>query len=132
MYSFKNRYPVKQRKHDCDQILLKYPDRIPILCEKYPYSKNAPEIDKHKYLVSYELTLGQFMLVIRKRMNIKPEVGLYIFINGIIHSNSTLLQELYLDFRDYDGFLYIEYDIENTFGDDSYFEKGDIVYLLHI
>ena len=130
MYSFKNRYPFKQRKHDCDQILLKYPDRIPILCEKNPYSKNAPDIDKHKYLVSYELTLGQFMLVIRKRMNIKPEVGLYIFINGIIHSNSTLLQELYLDFRDYDGFLYIEYDVENTFGDDSYFEKGDIVYLL--
>ena len=130
MYSFKNRYPFKQRKHDCDQILLKYPDRIPVLCEKYPYSKNAPEIDKHKYLVGYDLTLGQFMLVIRKRMNIKPEVGLYIFINGIIHSNSTLLQELYLDFRDYDGFLYIEYDVENTFGDDSYFKKGDIIHLI--
>lgn len=130
MYSFKNRYPFKQRKLDCDQILLRYPDRIPILCEKYPYSKNAPEIDKHKYLVGYDLTLGQFMLVIRKRMNIQPEVGLYIFINGIIHSNSTLLQELYLDFRDYDGFLYIEYDVENTFGDESYFEKGDIIHLL--
>jgi GABA(A) receptor-associated protein len=130
MYSFKNKHPFKQRKLDCDQILLKYPDRIPILCEKHPYSKNAPDIDKHKYLVGYDLTIGQFMLVIRKRMNIKPEVGLYMFINGIIHSNSTLLQELYLDFRDYDGFLYVEYDVENTFGDDYYFKKGDIVYLL--
>jgi len=117
MYSFKKKHSFNQRKLDCDQILLKYPDRIPILCEKYHYSKNAPDIDKHKYLVCFDLTLGQFMLVIRKRMNIKPEVGLYIFINGITHSNSTLLQELYLDFRDYDGFLYIEYDIENTFGD---------------
>jgi GABA(A) receptor-associated protein len=130
MYSFKNRYLFKQRKNDCDQILLKYPDRIPILCEKYPYSKNAPDIDKHKYLVNYDLTLGQFMLVIRKRMNIKPEVGLYIFINGIIHSNSTLLQQLYLDFRNDDGFLYIEYDNENTFGDNFYFEKDDIIYLI--
>ena len=130
MYSFKNRYPFKQRKHDCDQILLKYPDRVPVLCEKHPYSKNAPDIDKHKYLVGYDLTLGQFMSVIRKRMSIKPEVGLYIFINGIINSNSTLLQELYLDFKDYDGFLYIEYDVENTFGDNGYFIKGDIIYLL--
>jgi GABA(A) receptor-associated protein len=130
MHSFKNKHSFKQRKLDCDQILLKYPDRIPVLCEKHPYSKNAPDIDKHKYLVGYDLTIGQFMLVIRKRMNVKPEVGLYMFINGTIYSNSTFLQELYLDFRDYDGFLYIEYDVENTFGDDSYFEKGDIVYLL--
>ena len=130
MYSFKNRYPFKQRKYDCDHILLKYPDRIPVLCEKYPYSKNAPDIDKHKYLVGYDLTLGQFMLVIRKRMNIKPEVGLYIFINGITHSNSTLLQHLYLDFKNNDGFLYIEYDVENTFGNNYYFQKGDIIYLL--
>ena len=73
MYSFKNRYPSRQRKHDCDQILLKYPDRIPILCEKNPYSKNAPDIDKHKYLVNYDLTLGQFMLVIRKNQLIMLE-----------------------------------------------------------
>ena len=87
-----------------------------MLCEKYPYSRNAPDIDKNKYLVGYELTLGQLMAVIRKRMNITPEIGLYIFINGIIHSNSSLLRHLYLDFRDSDGFLYIEYDVENTFG----------------
>lgn len=116
MHNFKNRYPFKQRKFDCERILLKHPDKIPILCEKYLFSRNAPDIDKHKYLVGYNLTLGQFISVIRKRMNIKPEVGLYIFINGIIHSNSVFLQHLYSDFKDDDGFLYIEYDIENIFG----------------
>ena len=130
MHSFKNKHSFKQRKLDCDQILLKYPDRIPVLCEKHPYSKNAPDIDKHKYLVCYDLTIGQFMLVIRKRMNVKPEVGLYMFINGTIYSNSTFLQELYLDFRDYDGFLYIEYDVENTFGSFYDFKKGDLVHLI--
>ena len=130
MNSFKHRYSFKERKNDCVRILLKYPDRIPILCEKYPYSNIAPEIDKHKYLVTYDLTLGQFMSVIRKRMSLRPEIGLYIFINGVIHSNSSLLRHLYMDFKDNDGFLYIEYDIENTFGNNSYFEKGDIIYLL--
>lgn len=130
MNNFKNRISFRERKNHCDKILLKYPDRIPILCEKFPYSKNAPEIDKHKYLAGYDLTLGQFMTVIRKRMSIKPEIALYIFINRIIHSNSTLLRHLYIDFKDDDGFLYIEYDVENTFGGDSYFEKGDVIYLL--
>lgn len=124
MIGFKNRHSLKKRKNDCDRILLKYPDRIPILCEKYPYSRNAPDIDKNKFLVALDLTLGQFISVIRKRMNIKPEIALYIFINGNIPTNSILLRHLYIDFKDDDGFLYIEYDIENTFGN-NYFEKGD-------
>lgn len=120
MKSFKNRNSFRERKVDCDRILLKYPDRIPILCERCPYSRSAPEIDKHKYLAGYDLTVGQFMLVIRKRMRIKPEMGLYMFINGLIPSNSALLRNLYSDFKDTDGFLYITYDVENTFGNNSY------------
>lgn len=117
MNGFKNNYPFKQRKIDCSQILLKYPNRIPIICEKHPYSKSAPDIDKHKYLVGHDLILGQFISVIRNRIKLKPEVGLYIFINGVIPSNSSHFYNLYLDFKDSDGFLYIKYDIENTFGD---------------
>jgi len=116
MNSFKNSNSFKERKVECEKILLKYPHRIPILCEKCPYSRDAPSIDKHKYLAGYDLTVGQFMLIIRKRMCIKPEIGLYIFINGIIPSNSSLLRNLYSDFKDDDGFLYITYDVENTFG----------------
>ena len=126
MTEFKNKYSFKQRKLDCMQILLKYPDRIPIICEKYPYSKNAPDIDKHKYLVSHDLTIGQFMSVIRKRMILKPETGLYIFIGGSIPSNSSFLQQLFLDYKDNDGFLYIEYDVENTFGNNYDFKKYNI------
>jgi GABA(A) receptor-associated protein len=127
MIGFKNKYPFKQRKLDCSQILLKYPDRIPIICEKYLYSKAAPNIDKHKYLVGFDLTVGQFMSVIRKRMSLKPETGLYIFINDSIPSNSCLLQHLFLDYKDDDGFLYITYDIENTFGNNYDFYKSFLI-----
>ena len=129
MDGFKHKYPFKQRKIDCSQILLKYPDRIPVICEKHPYSRNAPDIDKRKYLVGFDLTIGQFISVIRKRMSLKPEVGLYIFINNSIPSNSSLLQHLFLDYKDDDGFLYINYDVENTFGNND-FKKGDIIHLI--
>ena len=79
--------------------------------------------------MGFDLTVGQFMSVIRKRMYLKPELALYIFINGSIPSNSTILQNLFLDYKDDDGFLYINYDVENTFGND-YFKKDDIVYLI--
>ena len=125
MNGFKYRYSFKERKNDCTRILLKYPDRIPILCEKYPYSNSAPDIDKHKYLVGYDLTLGQFMSVIRKRMSLRPEIGLYIFVNGVIYSNSSLIRHLYMDFKDNDGFLYIEYDIENTFGNNCDYKENN-------
>ena len=130
MTGFKNKYTLKQRKIDCSQILLKYPDRIPVICEKHPYSRNAPDIDKHKYLIGFDLTVGQFMSVIRKRMSLNPGVGLYIFINGSIPSNSSILHYLFLDHKDDDGFLYVYYDVENTFGNDYDFKKGDIINLI--
>ena len=128
--SFKQLYSLNQRKSECEKILLKYPNRIPIICEKNYNSINAPDIDKHKYLVSRDLTLGQFMHIIRQRMNLSAEVGLYIFISGFIPTNSQFLSNLYVDFRDDDGFLYIIYDIENTFGSFYDFKKGDLVHLI--
>jgi GABA(A) receptor-associated protein len=130
MIGFKNKHPFKQRKIDCVQILSKYPDRIPVICEKNPYSKNAPDIDKNKYLVDHYLTLAQFISVIRKRMSLKPEVGLYIFVNGSIPSNSSFVYNLFLDNKDDDGFLYITYDIENTFGNNYDFKENDVIYLI--
>lgn len=128
--SFKHLYSLNQRKNECEKILLKYPNRIPIICEKNYNSTNAPDIDKHKYLVSRDLTLGQFMHTIRQRMNLTAEIGLYIFISGFIPSNSQFLSNLYVDFRDDDGFLYVIYDVENTFGTNCDFKKDDLVYLI--
>jgi len=114
--SYKYNNSFKKRKTEVEQILLKYPERIPIICQKNHLSNNVPDIDKHKYLVNSDLTIGQFMYVIRKRIKLLPEIGLYFFIGGTIPSNSNLLSNLYSEFKDPDGFLYITYDIENTFG----------------
>ena len=130
MSEFKTQFSFKEREKFCVNILSKYPDRIPVICEKHPYSRNAPNIDKNKYLVDHYLTLAQFILVIRKRMRIKPELALFIFVNGTIPSNSSFVYNLFLDNRDDDGFLYITYDIENTFGNNSYFKEDDVVHLI--
>jgi GABA(A) receptor-associated protein len=41
-------------------------------------------IDKKKYLVPADLTVGQFVYVIRKRIKLSPEKAIFIFVNEIL------------------------------------------------
>lgn len=113
---FREKYSYPKRKDESTRIISKYPDRIPIICERRGI--NIPKVDKHKYLVPRELTIGQFLFVIRNRMKIDPSIGLYLFIgNGSILANTAMLiSDCYNNNKDEDGFLYINYSGENTFG----------------
>ena len=73
-------------------------------------------IDKNKYLVPPDLTIGQFLYVIRKRIKLTPEKSIFLFINNSIPSSSKIISQLYKDHKNEDGFLYIIYSGENTFG----------------
>ena len=77
---------------------------------------SVPTLDKTKYLVPMDLTVGQFMFVLRKRMKLSPEQAIFLFINGTIPSSNSLVHELYQQHKDVDGFLYLGYSGENTFG----------------
>lgn len=74
---------------------------------------------KKKYLVPSDLTVGQFMFVIRKRLKLPPEQAIFLFVNGTIPPTGALMNQIYDEHRDVDGFLYITYSGENTFGADS-------------
>ena len=116
MSTFKSKNSLEDRKKESNRVLTNYPNKIPIICEKTKQSEKIPDIDKHKYLIPIDLTIGQFMFVIRKRMKLTPEMAIYIFIKGIIPPTSALISSLYNDYKDEDGFLYLEYSGENTFG----------------
>ena len=114
--SYKSKYTLQERLIQTNTALHKYPDKVPIICEKNTKSKNTVDIDKTKYLVPYDFTVGQFMYIIRKRLCIPPEVGLYFFVNGNIPASSNTLAYMYHVHKDEDGYLYITYSMENTFG----------------
>jgi len=113
---FKEKYTFKERLLESSNVLQKYTGRIPVVCEKNTNSKNTPQLDKHKYLVPNDLTIGQFIYVIRKRIKLPPEQGIFVFIGNIIPATTQLLCDLYFLYKDQDGFLYITYSTENTFG----------------
>jgi GABA(A) receptor-associated protein len=74
------------------------------------------DIDKKKYLVPSDLTCGQFLYVIRKRLKLPAEKAIFLFVDGKIPSTSAMLNEIYEQHRDADGFLYMSYSDENVFG----------------
>jgi GABA(A) receptor-associated protein len=79
-------------------------------------------IDKKKYLVPADLTVGQFVYVIRKRIKLSPEKAIFIFVNEILPPTAgkhkekvqrtlliilALMSSIYEEHKDEDGFLYI-------------------------
>ena len=77
--TFQSKHPFLKRKEESDRILAKYPDRVPVICERL--TKRINELDRKKYLCPGDLSLANFMYVIRKRMKLEPEKAIYLFIN---------------------------------------------------
>lgn len=98
---------------DTRNIIKKYPDRIPVLLK----SKDLL-LDKHKYLIPKDLTLSQFIYVIRKRArNVDSKTALFVLINDIIPGGMEPMSRLYERHVDPDTELLIVYiQKENTFG----------------
>ena len=115
MEEYKKNVSEDTRIQECSRILNKYPDRIPIVVCK---DKNCSllDIDKQKYLVPQDMSLGQFMYVIRKRIRLQPNEALFVLVNNSLIPSNKSLQEIYESNKDTDGFLYIVYSSENTFG----------------
>ena len=114
MNSYKSMYTLEKRQNEALRIKEKYPNRVPIICERY--TVGDPEIDRKKYLVPDDLSISNFIYVIRKRIKLKPENALYLFVNGKILNGTGLLAQIYEKNKDKDDFLYIKYTLENTFG----------------
>jgi GABA(A) receptor-associated protein len=115
--SFKNQFSFEKRFLEAQRILSKYPDRIPVICEKSENkNQNLPVLNKIKYLVPADLTIGQLSCVIRNRIRLRSDVAIFLTIDGHIPPTITLIGELYKTSKYADGFLYIQYSGENTFG----------------
>ena len=114
--SFKKDNSFEKRLNGSKYIKNKYPDRIPIIVEIADTDKNSIILDKKKFIVPKDLTIAQFIFVIRKRIKLQPEHALFIFFDNKIPTSSTLISEIYNKNKDEDGFLYADIALELTFG----------------
>ncbi len=104
---------IPEKEKDVSIVLSKYPERLPVYVKT---SGNLPPIDKKKYLVPKDLTVGQFIYVCRKRMKLRPEQGIFIFFNNILPSTAKSMEQIYEENKLEGGLLVATLSAENTFG----------------
>ena len=90
-------------------------DRLPVICEKVEQSK-VPDLDRNKFIVRSDLSVGQLVMTVRERVDLPAESAIFLFVNEAVPNNDATMGELYRQCRDEDGFLYVKYSGENTFG----------------
>ncbi|XP_055388734.1 uncharacterized protein LOC129617609 [Condylostylus longicornis] len=125
---------LEKRAAEAHRIRSKYPNRIPVICERAARS-DLPEMDKKKFLVPMNMMVGEFKYIVHKHINqcalsrqeqaqgapvqaspVTHEKTIYLFVNNTAPKAGALMQELYEEHVSEDGFLYVEYSAENTLG----------------
>ena len=108
-----------ERQSQSNRLRNKFRDRVPIIVS--PGNAKTPDIDKKKFLVPVDLTFGEFMHIIRKRIHLNENQALVGFVNGVLPPMGKRMSEIYGESSNEDGFLYVMYSLENTF--ESQFES---------
>jgi GABA(A) receptor-associated protein len=115
MSKFKAEYSFEERKSEALRVLNKYSERIPVICEQMK-NGTLDNNNKKKFLVPNDLSIGQFLYVLRKRIKLNENQALFLFINNTLAPMNDTFQKMYNTYKDDDLFLYIIYSQENTFG----------------
>jgi GABA(A) receptor-associated protein len=115
-----NTISFEDRKKRSNSLLLKYKDKFPVILEKSSRDKYLPNIDKSKLLVSQEMTIATVLQLLKKNLQINENTAIYIMIadkdKQVMLSGSQSISYLYDNYKNEDGFLYLEYCTENVFG----------------
>ena len=117
--NYKDQTPFEKRVEESSKIRDSYPDRIPCIVEKSATEKVLPPNPKRKYLVQREMPFAKFRYVVQSRLKLSPEKALFIFVNNTLPAASMTMDQIYEQNKDKDGFLYVTYASENTFGNEE-------------
>ncbi|ERN03240.1 hypothetical protein AMTR_s00003p00185030 [Amborella trichopoda] len=86
-----------------------------VIVEKFS-GTDLPEMDKKKYLVPRDMSVGQFMHILSCRLHLPSGKALFVFVKNTLPPTASLTGSIYSSSKDEDGFLYMCYSSEKTFG----------------
>jgi GABA(A) receptor-associated protein len=125
---FVEKYTFDQRTNQSSKIRDKYPDHVPVILEpalekritKRGQSFAKQVVDgglKTKYLVPGTQSVAKFMATVRKQVKLSKEEALYLMtLDNTIPASVMTMAQLDKSHRSEDGFLYLVFTGENTFG----------------
>ena len=127
MSDFRKRFNFEERKAITDKILDKYEEKCPLYLSFDSHLNLKSLKNYNRYIVTNNLTMSRFLLIVKKKINFNSAESLTLFIeiydkNGsnikdtIVAPLSSSIASIYDMNKNDDGFLYIRLVKENVFG----------------
>jgi len=109
-------HTLTKRKETSAKVLERYPDMVPVIVDT-----SDPQLSNlsghNKLLISRDAKVSNLILKIREFMaGCRPEQTIFLFVNNTLPPMSENMGSLYKKYKEDDGFLYVIYSGENTFG----------------
>lgn len=93
----------------------KFHDRVPTVLNDT--TGDILNSEKGRFLLNKDVTLGQFMSMLRKKNKIAPHEAIFVYCNNVLPKSNTSMIDLWVDYQDVeDNILYLTCSKENTFG----------------
>ena len=116
-FQYKNNNTLESRRSQYRKIIDNHPDKVPVILERDKRCTINKTI-KTKYILSREVTMAEFVNIIKEKLNLNPDRALFFLVNG--NRSITMTEELGHIYDKYsdkeDGFLYMSYSEEVVFG----------------
>lgn len=123
--SFRDRYDLESRKRQYERVMAsrKAAGRTPVIMEPEPGSKfDCDEVTPIKRLCHRSTTMSDMVVIARQSLPdrlMSSGHGIYLLVgkgNNTLVNGPTPVVDVYNEHKDEDGFLYITFSGENTFG----------------
>ena len=109
--------PVSKKK--IENMLNKHPNRVPIIIS----SNSFKEHGQHRFIVPNNITVSEFMKILRNKVSLKPEEAIFIFVKDKSLNNdafmvpaSSSIESIYNQYKDNNLVLNLIYEKEAVFG----------------
>lgn len=103
--------------HQSQKARMTYPGRVPVYCTPHLHQTNTNESKNKKFMVPSDMTVSEFQLVLRRKMELSPCQAMFLFAGNIIPAGTMTFKELDALHRSTDtGMVHITWAFENTFG----------------
>ena len=107
-----NNLTTASKRKEYDKIQAEFPHHIPVIV----FAPDDLKLNKHKFLIQRDMTVGQFMYILRGRITINENDALFLFVNNHMVSVSQLISIVYKEHKNESGFVYFHLQKEATFG----------------
>jgi microtubule-associated protein 1 light chain len=109
--------PVSKKK--IEEMLNKHPNRVPIIISSTSFKEHG----QHRFIVPNNITVSEFMKILRNKVSLKQEEAIFIFVkdkslnnDAVIVPSSSSIESIYNQYKDNNMVLNLIYEKEAVFG----------------